>query len=208
MPSFHHTLIGLGPICDADCKVIFTKNNVIIYDQGGPPILTGWRERNGDRLWRITLTPTPEELPAMPNNADHTNLKAYSANDLPSVEALVRYFHAAAGFPVRNTWLRDIKEDNYRTWPRLTLANATEYCPSADENIKGHIVQSRQGVCSTKPNIPQIPIPETSPEEAPLPSTISRELHMHIVHISKLYTDDTGIFPINARSGNQYLMVD
>ena len=30
---------------------------------------------------------------------------------------------------------------------------------------------------------------------------------MHTVHISKLYTDDTGRFPIKARSGNQYLMV-
>ena len=23
MPSFKHTLIGIGPICDADCKVLF-----------------------------------------------------------------------------------------------------------------------------------------------------------------------------------------
>ena len=30
---------------------------------------------------------------------------------------------------------------------------------------------------------------------------------MHTVHISKLYTSDTGRFPIKARSGNQYLMV-
>ena len=30
---------------------------------------------------------------------------------------------------------------------------------------------------------------------------------MYTVHISKLYTDDTGRFPIKARSGNQYLMV-
>ena len=30
---------------------------------------------------------------------------------------------------------------------------------------------------------------------------------MHRVHISKLYTDDTGRFPIKARSGNQYLIV-
>ena len=29
---------------------------------------------------------------------------------------------------------------------------------------------------------------------------------MHTVHISKLYTDDTGIFPIKEIIGNQYLM--
>ena len=30
---------------------------------------------------------------------------------------------------------------------------------------------------------------------------------MHTVYIGKLYTNDTGRFPIKARSGNQYLMV-
>ena len=132
----------------------FYKNNVIKNDQGGSPILTGWREKNEDCLWRIALTPTPKELPAMPNNAGQTNIRAYSAYDLPSVESLVRYFHAAARFPVRTTWLKDIKVGNYCTWPGLALANATAYCPSADETIKGHIVQSRQGVRSTKPKIP------------------------------------------------------
>ena len=144
----------------------------------------------------------------MQNSADHTNLRAYSAYDLPSVEALVRYFHAAAGFLVRNTCINAIKVGNYRTWHRLTLANATAYCPSEYETIKGRIVQSRQVIRSAKLKIPRRPIPGTSSEESPLPSTRSRELHMHTVHISKLYTDDTGRFPIKARGGNQYLMVD
>ena len=76
MPYFHNTLIGLRPICDADYKVIFTKNNVIIYDQSESLILTGWREKNGARLWCIAITTTPEELPVIPDNADQTNLRA------------------------------------------------------------------------------------------------------------------------------------
>ena len=143
----------------------------------------------------------------MPKNADQTNIRAYSAYDLPSVEALIRYFHAAARFPVSTTWLKAIKVGNYRTRIGITLANTTAYCPSVDETIKRHIVQSRQGILSTKPKIPRIPIPDTSPEESPLPYTRSIELQMHTVHISKLYTDDTGRLPIKARSENQYLMV-
>ena len=104
-------------------------------------------------------------------------------------------------------WLKAIKVVNYLTWPGLILASATVYCPLADETIKVHIVQLRQGVQSTKPKIPRRRIPYTSPEESPLPSTKSKELHMHTVHISKLYTDDTRRFPIKARSGNQYLIV-
>ena len=186
---------------------LFYQNNAIIYYQSNSPILTGWREKNGARLWRIALSPTPGELPGISYNADQTNLQAYSAYDLPIVEALVRYFHAAAGFTVRTTWLKAIKVGNYRTWPGLTLANDTAYCPSVDEKIKGHIVQSRQGVRSTKPKIPRRPIPYTSPYNSPLPSTKSKELHMHTVHISKLYTDDTGRSTIQARIGNQCLML-
>ena len=143
----------------------------------------------------------------MPDNSDQTNIKAYSAYDIPSVESLVQYFHAEAGFPVRATWLKSIKVGNYRTWPGLTLDNDTAYFPSADETIKVHIVQSLQRVQSTKPKIPRRPIPYTSPDESPLLSKNSKELHIHTVHISRLYTDDTGRLPIKARSGNQYLMV-
>jgi hypothetical protein len=35
----------------------------------------------------------------------------------------------------------------------------------------------------------------------------SQEVFLHVNPISKLYTDDTGRFPILARSGNQYVMI-
>ena len=47
-------------------------------------------------------------------------LKAFSAYDFPSVEALVIYFHAAAEYPVRDTWLKAIKAGTYDSWTGLT----------------------------------------------------------------------------------------
>ena len=73
-------------------------------------------------------------------------IEGFSAYDLPSVEALVVYFCAAAGYPVRDTWLKAIKAGNYESWPVLTYINATKYCPSVEDTIKGHMVQTRQGV--------------------------------------------------------------
>ena len=32
-------------------------------------------------------------------------------------------------------------------------------------------------------------------------------MHINTAHINKLYTDDTGRFPIRSQSGNQYLMI-
>ena len=70
--------------------------------------------------------------------------------DLPGVEALVRYMHAASDFLVRSTWLRAIKNGNLNSWPGLTYNNAEKYCPQPVEKIKCHMVQSSQGVRSTK----------------------------------------------------------
>ena len=45
-------------------------------------------------------------------------------------------------------------------------------------------------------------------EIAPAPdSAAAKELHVHILHHIKLYTDGTGRFLFRARSGNQYIMV-
>ena len=87
MPGFRHTLIGVGPLCDADCTVTFTSAAVVVRDLHGNPVLTGWREQSGRRLWRIALQPDKTTLPSMPYNADKTTLKAYSTYDLLSVKA-------------------------------------------------------------------------------------------------------------------------
>ncbi|KAL7538829.1 hypothetical protein ACHAWF_008258, partial [Thalassiosira exigua] len=128
---------------------------------------------------------------------------AFSAYDLPSVEAFVRFFHAATGFPVRDTWLRAIKNGNYDSWTGLTYNNAARYCPNADKTLKGHMTQCRQGVRSTKPK--QVPHYESPPADEQGAKT--NELHVKVVHVSRLYTDDTGRFPVRSRSGNQYIMV-
>ncbi len=41
MPSFTHTLIGLGPFTNLGCKIILTKTAVTAYYPDGHPILAG-----------------------------------------------------------------------------------------------------------------------------------------------------------------------
>ena len=66
----------------------------------------------------------------------------------------------------------------------------------------GHLVQKRQGVRSTKTKTPA-----TSSPVPKLPQVRSNDLYLQVTPISKLYTDDTGRFPVHARSGNQYIMI-
>jgi hypothetical protein len=149
MPSFPHTLVGLGPFADdQDCKIVFTKMDVAVLDPQGHCILKGWREAEGARLWRFPLTappaspvppsvlptpvtPTAATIPVHPSSAidafddtdqacsvsykfGHELYLAYAARstktpfdprslDLPSIGALVDFYHACLGFPVKQT---------------------------------------------------------------------------------------------------------
>ena len=98
----------MGPLCDADCAVTFTREAVIVRDKQGTSVLNGWREATGTRLWQIYLMLGEENFPSMPNNAKQAILVAYRAYDLPRVADLIRYYHKATGYPVQSTWLKAI----------------------------------------------------------------------------------------------------
>ena len=73
-----------------------------------------------------------------------------SAAPIPSIGALVGFYHACLGFPIKQTWLDAIKAGNCDTFDGLTYSNAARYCPYANETILGHLAQQRQDVRSTK----------------------------------------------------------
>ncbi len=291
MPSFPHTLIGLGAFADQGCKIVFTKTAVSVIQPDGHSILEGWREETGPKLWRFPLlkqptdslgkditqvdnkpttaprvmlsrnnetiqtpvqpldtSPTPPLSPigkldvfgmhltthpihgleAMDTNGQScfvsymfgvnralsvtakSTLKPFDTRilDLPSVGALVGFYHACLGFPVKQTWLDAIKAGNLDKLDGLTYSNAAKYCPDADETIKGHMAQQRQNVRSTKPKrLVAPPLPRNSEMEQTVQHNPTNQVFIYVYPISKLYTDDTGRFPVRARSGNQYVMI-
>ena len=150
----------MGVLCDADCAVTFTHEEVIVRKNQGTAKLTRWREATRLRICLISLQPGESKLPSMPNDAKQSIMVAYSAYDLPIVVSLIIYLHAAAGYLSWSTWLKATGVGNYLSWPGLTLANTTKYCPSTKSTIMGHLVQKRQGVRSTKPNPPPPSLPE------------------------------------------------
>ena len=131
MPGFTEILIGIGAMCDTGYTVTFSVSVFTTYNQHGTPIIHGWRYQNRFWLWRMLLLPEKATVP-LPTSIPlsmHTYLQAFSAYDLTSVEALIRYFHAAAVFPVRDTWIKAIQAGKFRSWPGLTLKNTTKYWP-------------------------------------------------------------------------------
>jgi hypothetical protein len=266
MPNFPHTLIGMGPFADQDCMIVFTQIAVSVYHQDGHPILSGWQDETGPRLWNFSLTanaanpqdmtgttvprppiltpspllvpapsvtrlppPSPTVIPPAMSAALHpypsqgilatdtsgiaclvyylygaaqaVALAACAAgtpfgprsHDLPSIGALVGFYHACLGFPVKQTWLDEIKAGNYDTFKGLTYSNAAKYCPDADEMIMGHLAQQHQNVWSTKPK------PSLLAPLAVLPPPVEKHSNQVFVLtklLSKLFTDNTGHFPV------------
>ena len=52
--------------------------------------------------------------------------------------------HAAAGFPVKETWIRAVRAGNYATWPGLGVKSMRKYFrDDVEETLKGHIKGQR-----------------------------------------------------------------
>jgi hypothetical protein len=63
MPSFPHTLIGLGPFADLGCQIVFSKHAVLVIHPDGHSILDGWGKQDAPPLWRFPLKATMPILP-------------------------------------------------------------------------------------------------------------------------------------------------
>jgi hypothetical protein len=70
--------------------------------------------------------------------------------DLPNSRQTLQYFHAAAGFPTKETFLEAVRAGNFATWPGLTTTLIAKHFPDSDETQKGHMKGQRKGVRSTK----------------------------------------------------------
>ena len=62
---------------------------------------------------------------------------------------MIRYLHAAAGFPTETIWHGAVKNGNYASWPWLNPKNARAHFPESEETQKGHLQNQRQGYRST-----------------------------------------------------------
>jgi hypothetical protein len=124
--------------------------------------------------------------------------------NLPSISALVGFYHACLGFPVKQTWLDAIKAGSCDTFKGLTYSNVVKYCPDTNETIMDHLAQQCQNIRLTKA---KLTLPEPLAVLPPPITTPSNQVFVVTKLFSKLFTNNTGRFPIRACSGNQYIMI-
>ena len=144
----HNDEEWLHPAFKGDKMSIYdTRNTKITVSRAA--VLEGWCIPH-ERLWRIPLvkhvtniekqTATVNKSPVHilqegpPPPAD----KALSAYRLKTKLELVRYFHAAAGFPTKPTWVKVIKNGHYKSRPGLTWEVAAKHFPESIDTWRGH----------------------------------------------------------------------
>jgi len=198
LPGLKRSLLSVSKMSDEGYTTIFHpgEEGVTIHKKGTinittsePPVLKGEKE-NMAKLWTISAT-------------DNSTKKeeVNSVYSLPSIPQSIRYLHAAAGFPVKETWLDAIKAGNYVTWPGLTTTAVRKHFPDSDETQQGHMKKQRQGVRSTKEVVE-----DTKSQQ--LTAKKMHDVYIKIHNVTEtMYTDQTGRFPATSTRGNQYIMV-
>ncbi len=85
-----------------------------------------------------------------------TNKEEYIHNvyQLPSIERMVRYLHAAAGHPPEDTWAKAVGRGSYNSWPLIDHKNVRKHFLQSEETQLGQIQGQRQGVRSICPKQP------------------------------------------------------
>jgi hypothetical protein len=121
---------------------IYQKDDVTIMEKA-PPVLQGCRDERG--LWYVPVADEPNIDPS-PNIVE----SAMNVYELPSTKEVVRWMHAALGYPTKSTLLTAAKHGNLVTFPGMTPENISKHFPESEEPQKGHMKQMRQGVRSTK----------------------------------------------------------
>jgi len=147
------------------------------------PVLEGWRDANG--LWRLSRE---ESKPIQASRS--TQEVATNVYTLPSIPQTIRYLHAAAGFPTKDSWIKAIKNGNYATWPGISAEAVNRHFPESIETQKGHMKKQRQNVRSTKQKV----IAGEVADAVELTRTITKQnILVKVFNASEtIFTDQTG----------------
>eukprot|EP00957_Ditylum_brightwellii_P179373 13664745-Ditylum_brightwellii.AAC.1 len=121
----------------------------------------------------------------------------------------IQFLHEAVGSPVPSTWIDAINRGFFITWPGLTADNVRKYFPKSRATSQGHLEQKWQNIASTKRKET-----ETTEQENTLEVPKQEEDNMKtnvvyaiILEEGRIYTDQTGRFPVSSSRGSKYIMV-
>jgi hypothetical protein len=95
----HNSLISVDKLCDNECSVTFTQDQVTVSRNGNDVMYRSQDPKS--RLWRVNLKHKMNTKIAQCSHAHDNNNQKY----------LINYLQAACFSPVKSTWIKAIKMD-------------------------------------------------------------------------------------------------
>ena len=100
--------------------------------------------------------------------------------------------HTVCVYPVKPTWIKAIKSDNYVRWPMLNERNVAIYYPETKDTQRGNLNQSIKNVRFTKPKQTPLEVPKTST----LQGHKARDVYISVYEVrNTVFSNQTGQFP-------------
>jgi hypothetical protein len=223
-----NSLLSTTKCADANYATLFTKDEVRVFDleltkiniEGEAAVMTGWRCPK-TKLWRIPIKPITENQNTdtilmsqeatdiiMARRSEHPDKFVNSVYELPNLEQVIAWYHAAAGYPTKTTWIKAIEAGFYATWPLLTVKAVKKHYPETKETPKGHMKRVKSGVRSTKEQVQEHPEVEAALSNLADLRRKHRDIYVKIEEAGEMiYSDQTGRFPVLSSGGHKYIMV-
>ena len=133
---------------------------------------------------------------------------------MTSKASLIQYLHQAAFCPPKATLLKALHNNQFVTWPSLTVKAVQKYLPeSSPATDKGHMKRQKQGIRSTKEKkMTALSTIETARDiNLPMEKETKNQIFFcHAVLEPKsgtIYIDYTGNFPIRSMEGNTAIFI-
>ena len=198
LPTFKHSLLSVGQLCDDDCTAIFSKDKCTVYNKQNEPVITGRRNHSTGLYEQV-----------IPKHSTQTIHQANAVLPTANVQEQIEYLHQCAFSPTPRTWIQVVKKGHFKTWPGVTVNAIQQYLPKSEATTMGHLDQQRKNTQSTKSQ-------EDDHETMTSPSPLEKGLQTQAMYAAticynaptgKLYTDLTGQFPVQSSRGHKYVLV-
>ena len=128
----------------------------------------------------FTFPSTPKLQSCSTRFTQDTTYLANNAFSMAAKPDLAIYYHRAAFCPAPSTFITEINNRNFSTWPGLTEELIAKHLPKSLVTAKGHAKLSQINVRSTRPPDPTPDLPVTS-DLPSAPDTMTKLIHITVI---------------------------
>ena len=136
--------------------VTFNKKGVLVNNSEGEIVIQGHLDL-GNNIYMVpaddTYTPTATAPRNIVKISQHWASIAYSIKCVPK---LIKYLHAAAGFPVKKMWIAATAKGWYITCPGLTVDRVHKYLDPSEHTTMGQMKKIQMKIRPTNKTTPTV----------------------------------------------------